>query len=258
MAEQQPAEAATVSEEQTSGLAIAALVTAILGFLCGVLVIAALRGYVAGGGILKLGGLIPIFVLLIVVILPIVAIVEGFAAVRKIGKSERLSGRGLAIAGIVLGFAWIVILISGLLLAPATGRARPEAIQSACLQTVHNIGLGLQIFRNDNEGQWPDPLSTWCDQLVEGGYMDDPQVFVCPARPDQRCGYALNENLAGRENVHPRTVVAFESDLGWNGVGGPEDILREPPHPNGYNVLFADGSVRNVSREEIPDLRWEP
>jgi hypothetical protein len=80
----------------------------------------------------------------------------------------------------------------------------------------------------------------------------------------------------------PRTVMIFESDLGWNGSGGVSNAVAKPRHkgfamrvPRGTNgpvarrggnfhrgpfvmVGFADRSVAPIAVEDLPNLRWDP
>ena len=73
-------------------------------------------------------------------------------------------------------------------------------------------------------------------------------------------GFAYNRRLASGhlyDLAYPsKLVMIFESDLGWNGSGGREAVIRQPRHPGGVVVGFADGHVKVVKPEELVKLQW--
>ena len=52
--------------------------------------------------------------------------------------------------------------------------------------------------------------------------------------------------------------MIFESSGGWNFTGGAENVIQRPPHGRTFVFGFADGSVREINKEELKELRWEP
>jgi hypothetical protein len=113
------------------------------------------------------------------------------------------------------------------------------------------------MFHNASALQWPD-AANWCDTLLEKRYADGIGSFVCPnGLPEMGSSYAMNVHLSKLVgDVPPNTVLFFESDLGWNGAGGPDDLPAEPRHPDGHAVLFTDGTVRMVPPDDVGKLRW--
>lgn len=111
---------------KTSGLAIASLVLGILA--CPLSCLTAIPGLICG--------------------------IVGLVTIRKsetAATGPRLSGRGLAITGIVLSGLSILIapllVVVGLLL-PAVGSARQAAQRIACLNNLKQIGLGAFMFES--------------------------------------------------------------------------------------------------------------
>jgi prepilin-type processing-associated H-X9-DG protein len=106
----------------------------------------------------------------------------------------------------------------------------------------------MSEFAANNGERFPDARA-WCDQLLP--YVPDKEVFVCPSRPQLRCGYAFNSALGGvrYDSIKDpaKVVVIFETDRGWNAAGGPELLSAHDSRFPGYNIGFADGSVRLVS-----------
>ncbi len=213
---------------KTSGLAITSLVLGIMGlFTC---------------GITGLFGLI-----------------TGIIATSKIGKSQgRLTGKGMAIAGMCIGGVTLIMLPfwAGLTL-PALAKAKTKAQRINCLSNLKMLGLGLRMYANDNSGKYP-LANNWCDAIRNDVSSDKP--FKCAAASQgQRCTYAYNAKLSGKReaDVDPSTVMLFEIEGGWNISGGPELMLPKARH-GGYNVSLADGSVMQVTPSQLSRLRWDP
>ncbi len=217
-------------QPKTSGLAIASLVLGISGVFCSALT--ALPG-----------------------------LILGIVALSKINRSEgRLTGSGLAIGGICASAVFLLFVpIMAAMLMPALARARGEARTAVCMNNLRQLAVTVDMYELDH-GQYPD-ASRWCDELYPD-YAPIEEVFHCPEAEGLRCAYAMNEHLGGKSLAvvdDPfRTVLLFESDLGWNGSGGPADLPEEPRHRRGHSILFADGHVEVVSPERVDDLVWSP
>jgi prepilin-type processing-associated H-X9-DG protein len=53
-------------------------------------------------------------------------------------------------------------------------------------------------------------------------------------------------------------VLLFETNPGWNQVGGPESLTTENHQNDGCNVLFVDGHVEFVKKQDVNRLHWKP
>ena len=113
----------------------------------------------------------------------------------------------------------------------------------------------------------PSLPAEWCDVLLTNKTDTSSQAFDilkalhCPITPKNNgCDYAMNrKKLVEKQRTSqfaPDTVMLFESDAGWNAVGGPE--IAVPRHHNGLNVVLADGSVRQINFKDLENLRWDP
>jgi hypothetical protein len=214
-------------EVKTSGMAVASLVLGILG-LCG--------------------------------ITALVGLVLGIVSLVKINRSGgRLSGQGLAIAGICLsGFMlFFSIPFMAALTLPALARAKQKAQAINCVNNMKQLGLAVRIYGNDHNDQLP-PAAAWCDTIQTN--VGSPKVFECPTDPGRRCSYAFNARLDGKKQseVDPQTVMLFESDIGWNGSGGAGDLKPHQHSGRTISVLLADGAVMQVARARLDTLRWNP
>jgi hypothetical protein len=230
---------AAPAETKTSGLAITSLVLGILG-ICG--------------------------------ITALVGLILGIVALVKINRSGgRLSGQGLAIAGICVSAFMLLVSIpfmAGLTL-PALARAKHRAqvfsqsTPQQRMQTIHcvnnmkQLGLAVRVYAVDHNDQLP-PAATWCDAIQSN--VGSPKVFLCPSEPGRRCAYAFNAKLDGKKlsEIYPQTVVLFESDAGWNGTGGADSLKPHKHSTSRVNIALADGAVMQIQLSQLGTLRWEP
>ena len=111
---------------------------------------------------------------LIVCIPPVslAGLVMGIVALSQIGDARRrLTGRGLAIVGIVAGAIGCAIAPVALLIAillPALGKARSAAEAAMCQSNLKQIGVAGLLYANDYNQAYPRPYSR-----AGGGDTDD-------------------------------------------------------------------------------------
>jgi len=145
--------------------------------------------------------------------------------------------------------------IMKLFLQPMMGQARGKALQTQCTSNMKQLGLGLAMYVNDHDNALPG--EEWAKELFP--YVNNAQVYKCPARPETEVAYALNEKLLGAnlEDIpNPSQVVAlFESDLGGESpIGNAADIPDEGFHNGGVVLGYVDGHVKWVA---VPEARRE-
>src|SRR6266404_93628 len=89
----------------------------------------------------------------------------------------------------------IIAILAGLLL-PALARAKDKAKQIQCINNLKQIGTGLRMWANDNEGHFP-----WTVAVTNGGSMGSldwidnfraasnelvtPKILLCPVDKDK-------------------------------------------------------------------------
>jgi len=162
--------------------------------------------------------------------------------------------QGVELSGIML---LVSLLIAAGMLLPALARLKQNAQSGNCDNNARQVALAIRLYADENDGKCP-PAVNWCDAILNN--LPGPETFKCPQRRAEKSGFAFNTKLAGKtlSSIPPDTVLIFESSGGWNSSGGPEALVSRPPHGKSYVFGFADGSVRQVSRDELPQLRWEP
>lgn len=109
---------------------------------------------------------------------------------------------------------------------PALSRARKESRRTSQQTNMHNVGLGIQMYKNSRGGAFPPSLQ---DVLAEG-YIEDASVLEWEG---QELVYRRLER-----DAPGRAVVAHY----W------------PPRHGGANVLYNDGAVSWVDLDEAGDL----
>jgi len=185
------------------------------------------------------------------------AIIFGIVALVKISKSAGwLKGNGLAIAGIVIPPVSLpVIALVMAILMPAFARTRAIAQRMVCATNLSGLGKAMLIYANDYGDKFPTP-SKWCDLLIEHAELT-PKSFICKGAPEGPCNYAMNKNVEKLgANSPPDMVLLFETQPGWNQVGGPEILTTDNHQREGCNVLFVDGHVEFVKTSDLKNLKW--
>jgi len=199
-------------KRKTSGIAIASLICGLASFVC-------LANVLTG----------------------IPAVITGHLALGRIRRAAgALGGRGLAIAGLILGYTSIVVMTVLLvlfftLLVPAM---KEEASKTACMANLKMIGMVCQMYAADHDGAFPERLS----QLYEAGLVSSLDVFVCPT---------TGAKIGSPQEIDSKTSYEYR------GAGLDPRTLREPTyqvilacdkdgnHRRGKNILYADGHVES-------------
>jgi type II secretory pathway pseudopilin PulG len=213
---------------KTSAMAVTSLVLGILGVFCGVTAL--------------------------------VGLILGIIAMVKVKNSGgRLTGNGLALAGVIVSAVFLVMIpIFAAMLLPALASAHNKAREINCVNNEKQLALAIRIYSSDNKDQFP-PAATWCDAIKNE--IGTEKILKCPAvNSGSRCDYAFNAKLSGLDvsKVNPQTVLLFESDGGWNANGGPELMIGNARHARTFVVAFADGSVQQLREAQLGTLRWDP
>ncbi len=197
----------------TSRLAVASLVCGIASFVC-------ILGPLAG----------------------IPAVITGHMALQQIRRSGgTVGGRGLALAGVILG--WVVVGITVLvfvisillaILMPAVHTAQGRAQAAVCMNNLQQLHLACAGYAAENDGRMPDRLSQLYPDYIGG--LD---VFVCPGTGDA---------IGSEEEIEAGTSYVYLAAGKRMAEIGPDDVIaRDKPgnHPGDgiVHVLYGDGRV---------------
>lgn len=151
-----------------------------------------------------------------------------------------------------------VIAVLASLLFPVFGRAKESARGTACLSNLRQVGLGLQMYVQDNGNRLPfmrDKSLTTTNELpspeaVLAPSVGNTNVFKCPSDkelfPTTGCSYSWNSLLNGQD-ADRLSVLGLKFD--------PHQIPlmfdKEKFHAargaaKAQNFLYADGHIKNL------------
>jgi prepilin-type N-terminal cleavage/methylation domain-containing protein/prepilin-type processing-associated H-X9-DG protein len=152
----------------------------------------------------------------------------------------------------------LIATLAGLLL-PAFGKAKESGRATACLSNLHQIGLALQLYVQDNGNHLPTmrdkSLTTTNDlpspDLVLSNYLGNIRVLQCPSDRQnlfQTTGssYAWNSLLNGQDADH-LVVLSIHFDPHQIPLMFDKDRFHKARGPKKeVNYLYADGHIKNL------------
>ena len=192
---------------------------------------------------------------LLTLLLPPIGLALGIAARRN---SRAASPRGLALAAIFISGLELALILGGTMLLPTMGRRVSRQTESKCASNLRQIGMALQIYANEHNGQFPPSF----DEVLMYGDITS-EVFVCPSSNDTHAtgpttqatiqqwrkpgflSYVYVPPSPGITvyNIHPGYVLAYEPTSQHGG--------------DGMNVLYGDAHVDFVSKKEADRIAAE-
>ena len=152
-----------------------------------------------------------------------------------------------------------VIATLASLLLPVLGRARESGRATACLSNLHQMGIALQLYVEDNRNHFPemqDRSLTISNKypspdIVLSNYLGNVRVLRCPSEQKRLfettgSSYSWNNLLNGQDAEHFE-VFKMKFDLHQM----PLMYDKEKFHiargeKKAQNFLYADGHIRNL------------
>jgi len=136
-------------------------------------------------------------------------------------------------------------------------RAKQKATQLECQQNLQQVGKAILMYQM-GEGKYPDavfyPEKPFEDDKSIAKILDDSgagiprEMWQCPAAPDalRKLGltFVYNDKFAGRRSLPKPEKAWLLIELNCVSANVPA------PHPQGYNILFADGHV--ITTKHLP------
>jgi len=148
----------------------------------------------------------------------------------------------------------LVASIVGLIPIGVYMEAYKKAEASSCMSNLRNVYIAVQMYEMDFE-RMPD-IKFYPKSASEKGsitemlthYIDDENVYICPAMPDELkekgLTYIWNDNYNGKMlySINDKAAKWLMTEM----TAVKPEIPA--PHNGAYNVLFLDGHVENVKR----------
>ena len=190
--------------------------------------------------------------------LGVIALILGIVGISKTSRPG-VGGRGMAVAGTVLGGLAVVMvvplaLMAGILL-PAMGRAREIANRSVCAANMSGIYKTMYTYSVTNDDQFPPNLG----MLVVDGSLSH-KSLQCPSEGEMEpMPMKPLDEIGARWFVDRCDYIYVRPPEGAN---APADdiVIYEPFHHHGgegINICFGDGHVKFVNAAEARRLLAE-
>jgi hypothetical protein len=144
------------------------------------------------------------------------------------------------------------------LLFPLFGKARENARGTACLSNLRQIGLGLQLYVQDNANRLPHmrdkSLTTTnelpCPDVVLAQAVGNTNVFRCPSDKElfttTGSSYSWN-NLLNGQDADRLSVLGMKFDPHQIPLMFDKEKFHAARGANkAQNFLYADGHIKNL------------
>lgn len=234
---------------RTSGLAIVSLLLAIVclgGPFALILSLAAMKATA-------------LLVSAIVCIVTPIALILSIVSLKQISGNLGLRGRGMALAGTIIGSVAILIDITLIaIVCPVLEHAKIATQRGSCISNLKQLNTAMEMYALDHGGRFP-AAEGWNESLDP--YLRSSRILVCPTIGNGMPSYGMNDRITGipkkAVNQPARVVSFFDSVPGRSKHGGPELLPSPPRHTNRVNnVSFVDGHAYSYS--DARTLNWDP
>jgi prepilin-type N-terminal cleavage/methylation domain-containing protein/prepilin-type processing-associated H-X9-DG protein len=156
-----------------------------------------------------------------------------------------------------------VIAILAALLLPIIGRSKESARAAVCLSNLHQVGIALQIYVQENNNKLPVMRDISTDaavaatntfpsiQNVLAAQLGNTNVLRCPSDlshffESTGSSYAWNSLLNGEDADHLKVFnISFNADQ-IPVVYDKEDFHKIRGANKAVNYLYADGHIKNL------------
>jgi hypothetical protein len=165
------------------------------------------------------------------------AVIMGHMARSRIKKSMgAISGNGLALAGLIIGYLCIVLTFVAILASlavPAFSSIRQKAEQAKTMIQAKQIVVGIKLYAAEHEGSLPPTLATLYEEdiLDDGRMPDSPVGKESPAAAWDYLGAGMKDSADGK------TIIL---------------VSRKADRAKKKIVARLDGSAELVSENEVP------
>jgi prepilin-type processing-associated H-X9-DG protein len=159
---------------------------------------------------------------------------------------------------------WVVgtVVLGGMLISvllPSLCRSSETSNRAKCASNLHQIGLAILLYAQDNSGQYPPSLA-----VLPGQEQITPAVMICPSSNDEASFAAdtagvVTELSAAETNApgHKHCLSYVYNGKGLNIKTAPATaiVVYEPlenHQGDGTNVLFGDGHAEWIDKTAWP------
>lgn len=187
------------------------------------------------------------------------AVATGVALPGTRGGTPRLARAAPAFTLLELLVVMAVISILAALLFPLLGRAKESGRATVCLSNLHQIGIALQLYAQDNRNHLPymrDRNLAGTNglpgpDLVLSNYLGNIRVLRCPSDRQNLfestgSSYSWNSLLNGQDADH-LSALGMQFDPHQIPLMFDKDKFHKARGPKKeVNYLYADGHIKNL------------
>jgi len=153
--------------------------------------------------------------------------------------SKRLNGFTLIELLVVIA----IISILAAILFPVFARARESARASSCLSNVKQMGLSIEMYKQDYDSKypfarWKGGTGHWYDHYLDP-YIKNKQVQICPSHSDWYIGYSYNIGFGYNAGSGTTGTLSF-CGVGIPAYTGVSDAIISYPS---QSVVLMDASI---------------
>lgn len=171
----------------------------------------------------------------------------------------------------------IIGILAGMLL-PALQRAREQARRANCISNLRQIGLGINMYRQENREWLPrynSGRSTSGLALLYPRYVEVEEIFRCPSTEDSpqiTVTFSGSTHISSKFGNKPNwSSYGYDNTVGLRQVSAMRPVAADMDgssvishrshtanHGGGQNVLYFDGhvdwkSVNTWSNNDVAD-----
>ena len=181
------------------------------------------------------------------------------------------NSRGFTLVELLVVIA-IISVLAGLLL-PTLGSAKRKAQTAACLSNLHQIGLAMELYIQDNDHRLPvsarmPSLNTNLTPITSAlaPYLRAKAIWHCPEDKKEfaveQTSYEWNAFLNGASYDHPEdwspvtqsiVEIVFGGRLNTPLIGDVEAFHRARGTWTGKDALYFDGRVAKAMKPLPPE-----
>ena len=151
---------------------------------------------------------------------------------------------------IELAVVLIVIAILASILFPVFVRAREKARTVVCMNNLSQLGMALHLYAQDYGGSFPPSEKGWADAMRE--YVRNFAVFRCPSAETAKARSSYWYEPGHTTDERGTERLLFDTPLISPHLWRDTFFL----HAGSVNVLFLNGKVENVRRDEWLKRGW--